>query len=140
MKSMRIRQNVRNLGHDEKANFVNAIVTLKNRPSVLHADDTTKNRYDDYVEIHLNAMMAMSMTDPAVDPNWYPGWAHNGPAFFPWHRQLLLQFEMIYRLLIQLSQFRTGTGLIMPHRPLLLTLWVAMENQHLLTTQKSLER
>jgi tyrosinase len=78
---------------DEKQSFINAVLTLKNRPSLLHTDDTTKNRYDDYVEIHHNAMMAMSMTDPSVDPNWYPGWAHNGPAFFPWHRQLLLQFE-----------------------------------------------
>jgi len=93
MKSMRIRKNVKNLSFDEKAKFFNAVLTLKNRSSVLHPDDSTKNRYDDYVEIHLNAMMAMSMTNPAVDPNWYPGWAHNGPAFFPWHRQLLLQFE-----------------------------------------------
>jgi len=90
---MRIRKNIKNLSPDEKQNFVKAVLILKNRPSVLHAGDTTKNRYDDYVEIHHNAMMAMSMTDPSADPNWYPGWAHNGPAFFPWHRQLLLQFE-----------------------------------------------
>ena len=80
---MRIRKNVKNLGTDEKANFVNAVLALKNRSSVLHPDDSTMKRYDDFVEIHLNAMMAMSMTDPADDPNWYSGWAHNGPAFFP---------------------------------------------------------
>jgi len=90
---VRIRKNVKNLGPEDKTNFVNAVLALKNRPSVLHPDDSTMNRYDDYVEIHLNAMMAMSMTDPADDPNWYAGWAHNGPAFFPWHRQMLLQFE-----------------------------------------------
>jgi tyrosinase len=90
---MRIRKNVKNLSLDEKNNFVNAILILKTSSSVLHPDDTTKNRYDDYVEIHHHAMMAMSMTNPAVDPDWYPGWAHNGPVFFPWHRQLLLQFE-----------------------------------------------
>ena len=93
IKGMRVRKNVKNLSSVEKTDFVSAVLMLKERPSVLHPDNTTKNRYDDYVEIHLNAMMAMSMTDPSVDPDWYPGWAHNGPAFFPWHRQLLLQFE-----------------------------------------------
>jgi tyrosinase len=88
-----IRKNVRNLNTSEKNNFVNAVITLKSTPSILHPSDTTKSRYDDYAEIHHHAMMAMSMTDPSVDPNWYPGWAHNGPAFFPWHRQLLFQFE-----------------------------------------------
>lgn len=38
-------------------------------------------------------MDAQSNTDPVSDPNWLPGWAHQGPAFFPWHRELLLQFE-----------------------------------------------
>jgi tyrosinase len=90
---MSIRKNVTNLSVGEKTSFVNAVLALKTRPSVLHPMDNSKNRYDDYVEIHLNAMMAMSMTNPSVDPDWYPGWAHNGPAFFPWHRQLLLQFE-----------------------------------------------
>jgi tyrosinase len=50
-------------------------------------------RYDDYVETHMNAMATQSDTDPTTDPNWLPGWAHQGPAFFPWHRELLLQFE-----------------------------------------------
>jgi tyrosinase len=45
------------------------------------------------VQVHMNAMMASSSTDPRDDPSWYPGWAHNGPAFFPWHRQYILQFE-----------------------------------------------
>lgn len=35
-------------------------------------------------------MIAGSDTDPDNDANWYPGWAHLGPAFFPWHRQYLL--------------------------------------------------
>jgi tyrosinase len=90
---MRIRKNVKNLSSEEKTKFVNVILTLKTRPSVLHEGDITKNRYDDYVEIHMNAMMAGSQDDPRDDPNWEPGWAHNGPAFFPWHRVLLLQFE-----------------------------------------------
>ena len=91
---MHIRKNVKNLTTDEKAKFVNAVLTLKTaKPSVFHQGDPTKNRYDDYVEIHMMAMMAGSQDDPRDDPNWQPGWAHNGPAFFPWHRVLLLQFE-----------------------------------------------
>jgi len=78
---MRIRRNVKYLSNPEKAAFTNAVLALKKRPSVLHPGDPSRSRYDDYPEIHLNAMMAM------------PGWAHRGPAFFPWHRELLLQFE-----------------------------------------------
>jgi hypothetical protein len=37
--------------------------------------------------------MATSVTNLAVDPDWYHGRAHNGPVFLPCHRQLLLQFE-----------------------------------------------
>ena len=91
--SMHTRKNVKNLNSDEKTKFVNSVLALKNRPSILHEDDPMKNRYDDYVEIHMNAMMAGSQDDPRSNPNWQPGWAHNGPAFFPWHRVLLYQFE-----------------------------------------------
>src|SRR5919198_775828 len=92
--SMHIRKNVKNLTSDEKTKFVNAILILKTtNPSVLHQGDPTKNRYDDYVEIHMMAMMAGSQDNPRDNPNWQPGWAHNGPAFFSWHRVLLLQFE-----------------------------------------------
>jgi tyrosinase len=77
----------------EKMRFVKAILDLKRAPSKVHPSDKTKNRYDDYVEIHHHSMMVMSSTDPLEDPNWYPGWAHLVPAFFPWHRQYLLEFE-----------------------------------------------
>ncbi len=78
---MRIRKNVKDLAPADKAAFINAVLVLKTKPSVLHPADPTRNRYDDYPETHMNAMMAS------------PGWAHGGPAFFPWHRELLLQFE-----------------------------------------------
>jgi tyrosinase len=90
---MKIRKSVKNLSPEEKEKFVNAILMLKKSPSIIYPDDSTYSRYDDYVEIHMDAMMAMSETNPAEDPAWYPGWAHNGPAFFPWHRVYLLQFE-----------------------------------------------
>jgi tyrosinase len=90
---MKTRKNVKGLSPEDKERFVNAILKLKKTPSVFHPNDPTYGRYDDYVETHMNAMMAMSETDPADDAEWYPGWAHNGPAFLPWHRMYLLQFE-----------------------------------------------
>ena len=41
------------------------------------------SRYDDFVAAHLHAMHHSNATS----------WAHNGPAFFPWHRELLYWFE-----------------------------------------------
>jgi tyrosinase len=78
---MRTRENVKYLSAPEKTAFVNAVLALKAKPSVLHPGDTNMGRYDDYVELHMSAMMAS------------PGWAHNRSAFFPWHRELVLQFE-----------------------------------------------
>ena len=86
---MRVRKNVRNMTPGEKSAFVNALLALKNQPSVLSPGQ--QGRYDDYVQVHMNAMMAM-MGNPG-QPNFLPGWGHDGPAFFPWHRVLLLQFE-----------------------------------------------
>lgn len=78
---MRVRKNVKHLSTPEKTKFVNAVLALKTKPSVLHPGDATRNRYDDYPEVHMNAMMASV------------GWAHRRPAFFPWHRVMVLAFE-----------------------------------------------
>jgi len=78
---MRIRRNVKYLSSSEKTAFVDAVLALKTIPSVLHPGDPASNRYDDYAEVHMNAMMATV------------GWAHRRPAFFPWHRVMLLAFE-----------------------------------------------
>lgn len=90
---MQVRSNVKSLSAECKGKFASAVVKLKKTPSMFHPGDSTYSRYDDYVEMHMHAMMAMSVSDPVEDPNWYPGWAHNGPAFLPWHRMYLLQFE-----------------------------------------------
>ncbi|MCI0534075.1 MAG: tyrosinase family protein [Verrucomicrobiales bacterium] len=67
----------------EKEHFINAVLELKNtKPSILHPTDPNLHRYDDYVELHLNAMAVL------------PSWAHNAPAFFSWHRELIRHFEM----------------------------------------------
>ncbi len=75
---MGCRMNQKNLTPAQKTAFVNAVLALKNKvPSQLGLT----NRYDDYVQTHMNSMMAS------------PGWAHQGPTFEPWHRELLYQFE-----------------------------------------------
>ncbi|HTK42018.1 MAG TPA: tyrosinase family protein [Gemmatimonadales bacterium] len=78
---MRMRRNVKNLSTGDKVKFVSAVLALKSKPSVLHPGDPMRSRYDDYPEVHMNAMMADA------------GWAHRRPAFFPWHRVMLLAFE-----------------------------------------------
>ncbi len=88
---MGCRKNVKNLTAGEKSAFVAAVLGVYAKPSVLHPGDPTRNRYDDFVEIHMNAMMAQ-IGNPEV-PNFTPGWAHYGPAFFPWHRILVYEFE-----------------------------------------------
>jgi tyrosinase len=88
---MRLRKNVKDLSLAEKQAFVNAVLALKQQPSVLHPQDATLSRYDDYPEVHMNAMMAQQGLPNAQ--NFHPGWAHNAPAFFPWHRVMILAFE-----------------------------------------------
>lgn len=79
-----IRRNHRDLTTAQKTAFVNAVLALKNDvESVLHPGD--QKRYDDYVEVHKNAMMGPAMFEPMP---------HGSPLFFPWHRILLRQFEL----------------------------------------------
>src|SRR5262245_52167163 len=82
------RKDQANLTTAERQAFVKAVLTLKNSvPSQMGLT----NRYDDYVQTHINAMMA--------ETNSAPGWAHKGPVFLPWHRKLLLDFERDLRLI-----------------------------------------
>lgn len=81
---MECRKNVSDLSPTEKATFVNAVLGLKTAPSLISNAQTavtngggTPNRYDDYVWIH-------SVVGAG---------AHRGPAFGPWHREFLRQFE-----------------------------------------------
>ena len=83
---MIIRKNAKDLLAGEKTAFTNAVIALKKRPSLLHPADAAHGRYDDYVEVHLNAMMAMMM-------GHVPNWGHLSAAFGPWHRVLLAHFE-----------------------------------------------
>src|SRR5919202_6739279 len=85
---MECRKSVRDLSGSERTAYVNAVLALKTAPSRIAAAQTavtagggTPNRYDDYVWMH----------------NVVGGGAHVGPAFGPWHREFLRQFELDLR-------------------------------------------
>jgi len=68
----------------ERKAFIDAILALKNDvDSVLHPGK--QKRYDDFVEVHKNAMLGPGMFDPMP---------HGTSLFYPWHRVLLRQFEL----------------------------------------------
>lgn len=82
---MNTRKNQALLTLPEKTALVNALVQLKtNVPSQIGLT----NRYDDYVQIHMDSMM---LPDGSMRN---PGWAHQAPAFGPWHRALLRNLEL----------------------------------------------
>ncbi|MGH0945650.1 tyrosinase family protein [Bacillus mycoides] len=82
---MRIRRNQSTLSQNERLAFTNAVLELKRRPSRLPMSLGSTSRYDDYVYWHLQSMENQTSITP--------GWAHRGPAFLPWHRYYLNQFE-----------------------------------------------
>lgn len=82
--NMDIRRNHRDLSTEQKATLIKAIWTLKNHlPSILKLGE--QKRYDDFVQIHRNAMGGPN----ALVPN-----PHGGPLFYPWHRILIRHFEL----------------------------------------------
>lgn len=70
---MGVRRNQKSLTSVERSRFVSAVTQMK-----------AEGVYDQYVQWHLDAMGNMT-----TDPNF----AHQGPAFLPWHRQFILLFE-----------------------------------------------
>lgn len=80
---MDIRLNHRNMSRNQKAAFIEAILRLKNDvPSVLRPGQ--QGRYDDFVQVHKNAMGGVDQFAPMP---------HRSSLFFPWHRVFLRQFE-----------------------------------------------
>lgn len=78
------RVNHLHLTATQKKAFTDAVLALKNKTdSVLRPGQ--QKRYDDFVEVHKNAMMG---------PNMFSPMPHGTALFFPWHRVLLRQFEL----------------------------------------------
>ena len=98
---MAVRKSVTTLSASERQAFVSALKALKVAPS--RCNPPTAGRYDDYVYVHMQAMLTLQLIDrskPVRNGNWtgantmrMPMWAHRCPAFLPWHRELLHQFE-----------------------------------------------
>ena len=81
----RIRKNAKNLTAQEKADFVNAVLKMKQTPSPYNAE---LNYYDQFVEWHLLAFYCVPNDNTH---EMYP--AHQRPSFLPWHRVYLDMFE-----------------------------------------------
>ncbi|HKG26386.1 MAG TPA: tyrosinase family protein, partial [Thermomicrobiales bacterium] len=73
-----LRRNAKDLSPDERAAYISAILALKEKPSPWAMGLSV---YDTFVLWHRDAF------------NCDISAAHMAPAFFPWHRQLLLLFE-----------------------------------------------
>jgi tyrosinase len=71
---MGVRKNQKQLVGPDRQRFVAAVKKMK-----------AAGVYDQYVQWHIDAMGSMGPNDP--------NYAHQGPAFLPWHRQFILLFE-----------------------------------------------
>lgn len=78
---MVIRKNIRSLTTQERLTFINSVLALK-----------ANGGYDKYVHWHHAVMVPTVHPDEPQDPDYRNG-AHLGPAFLPWHREMLMQFE-----------------------------------------------
>jgi tyrosinase len=73
--ALRTRKNQFSLSSTERARYVAALLKMK-----------TDGIYDWYVQTHIDSMWMLKS-------GGMPMWAHMRPAFLPWHRQFILDFE-----------------------------------------------
>ncbi|AFY55832.1 tyrosinase family protein [Rivularia sp. PCC 7116] len=95
-----VRKNVIDLTPQEKADFVDAIKTLKTTPGT---NDNQVSIYDEIVAIHTGAMaftpkqlgglVTLPQDTPATGQQAGVDAAHGNSAFLPWHREYLNRFE-----------------------------------------------
>ncbi|WP_246275784.1 tyrosinase family protein [Brasilonema bromeliae] len=96
MASTLVRKNVLDLTPEEKADFVNAIKTLKTIPG---NNDKGVSLYDETVAIHAGAMtfdpmqlggqVMLPQDTPSTGPASGSDAAHEHGGFLPWHREYL---------------------------------------------------
>jgi tyrosinase len=84
---MATRKNARNLTSTEKADFVRAIRTLKN-------NNSPGNIYNQFVRWHSQATIFATLLPGETGGASYRNAAHRGPAFHPWHREMLRRLEL----------------------------------------------
>ncbi|MFQ6594884.1 MULTISPECIES: tyrosinase family protein [Pseudomonas] len=78
---MNIRKEIRSLTGPQRLEFINTLLALKRNGG-----------YDKYVHWHHAVMMPTVHPYEPQDPDYRNG-AHLGPAFLPWHREMLMQLE-----------------------------------------------
>ena len=97
---MNTRKNQAALTTADKTALTNALLELK---TTVPSQIGLTNRYDDYVQIHMDSMMLPDGNERK------PSWSHKAPAFGPWHRALLRNLEL------DLQQAAGDTTLSLPY-------------------------
>lgn len=87
--NLQVRKNVVQLTSAEKAAFVRALKALKNKVPA----GSTLSVYDQFVLQHVLTMGFRQQLGAKGPAQGNP--AHGQPAFLPWHRQFLRQFEQL---------------------------------------------
>ena len=94
-----MRWNFADLTKAERNRFVQAVLKMKK-----------DGIYDWYVQTHIDSMwMLNDMSKPM------PMWAHMRPAFLPWHRQFILDFENDMRAADEALTGKTPSDLALPY-------------------------